>query len=305
MKNYFTPFVVFVLFIMLFQPSSVVAASTPKLHPDDNSQASPNNETRNLKILSWNIYMLPRMVPRKGKRERAYAIVEALKKTDYDIIVFEEAFLPAARQIILAGLGGQYQFQYGPVNNSPNIKTNGGVWILSKIKMDVVKTIQFKECATWDCLARKGAMLLQGIWNGKTFQLMGTHLQADQFQEVRYKQMDEIYTELLAPYRTNGIPQIVCGDMNTEAEIKERYCTMLDCFGAENGEISGVEKCTYDGVNNEIAQSYGVKDKTTYDYILLRKNGIKINMVRRSVSILKKGKKQLSDHYGIVCELNF
>ena len=46
-------------------------------------------------------------------------------------------------------------------------------------------------------------------------------LQADEFQEVRYKQMDEIYTELLAPYRTNGVPQIVCGDMNTESEIKE------------------------------------------------------------------------------------
>jgi len=29
--------------------------------------------------------------------------------------------------------------------------------------------------------------------------------------------------------------------MNTESEIKERYCKMLDCFGAENGEISGVE----------------------------------------------------------------
>ena len=304
MKNYITPFIVFVLLSLLFQ-SEVIAVPAPVLNPDDNSQTTASTDTRNLKILSWNIYMLPRMVIRKGKRERAYAIVDELKKTDYDIIVFEEAFLPAARKIILAGLGGLYQFQYGPVNNSPNIKTNGGVWILSKIKMDVVKTIQFKECATWDCLARKGAMLLQGTWNGKTFQLMGTHLQADEFQEVRYKQMDEIYTELLAPYRTNGIPQIVCGDMNTEAEIKERYCTMLDCFGAENGEISGVEKCTYDGVNNEIAQSYGVKDKTTYDYILLRKNGMKVNMIRRSVSILKKGKKQLSDHYGIVCELNF
>ena len=300
MKIALTPLLLTILVMANFCEGTF-AAPLPPLKPG----AGAVTENRNLKILSWNIYMLPRMVPRKGKRERAYAIVEALKKTDYDIIVFEEAFLPAARKIILAGLGNQYEFQYGPVNSTPNIKTNGGVWILSKIKMDLVKTIQFKECATWDCLARKGAMLLEGTWNGKKFQLMGTHLQADEYQEVRYKQMDEIYTDLLAPYLRNGVPQIVCGDMNTEAEIKERYCTMLNCFGAENGEISGVEKCTYDGVNNEIAQSYGVKDKTTYDYILLRNNGQRVNVIKRSVSILKKGKKQLSDHYGIVCELNF
>ena len=293
----------FLLLLLLISNLQVTLASSPPVNPIENNDATTG--TRNLKILSWNIYMLPRMVVRKGKRERAHAIVENLKKTDYDIIVFEEAFLPAARKIILDGLGDQYQFQYGPVNNSPSIKASGGVWILSKIKMNVVKTIQFKECKTWDCLARKGAMLLEGTWNGKTFQLMGTHLQADEYQETRYKQMDEIYTELLAPYRRDGVVQIVCGDMNTEAEIKERYCAMLDCFGAENGDISGVEKCTYDGVNNDIAQSYGVKDKTTYDYILLRKNGIKVNFIKRFVSILKKGKKQLSDHYGIVCELNF
>ena len=289
------------LLLVVSQQTSIGAPSSPPSYNDTINKT----EGRNLKILSWNIYMLPRMVPRKGKRERAHAIVAELKKTNYDIIVFEEAFLPAARKIILAGLGEQFQFQYGPVNNSPNIKTNGGVWILSKIKMETVKTIEFKDCATWDCLARKGAMLLEGIWNGKTFQLMGTHLQADEFQQVRYKQMDEIYTELLAPYALNGVPQIVCGDMNTEAEITERYHKMLESFGAENGDISGVEKCTYDGVNNEIAQSYGVKDKTTYDYILMRNNGVKIKSIKRFVSVLKKGKKQLSDHYGIVCEVDF
>ena len=299
MKTTITSLLLAILLVVNFHDSAF--AAQPPAPPVTGDVA----QNRNLKILSWNIYMLPKLVVRKGKRERAHAIVDELKKTDYDIIVFEEAFLPAARKIILDGLGGQYEFQYGPVNNTPNIKSNGGVWILSKIKMEVVKTIQFKECATWDCLVRKGAMLLEGTWNGKTFQLMGTHLQADEYQDVRYKQMDEIYTDLLAPYRRNGVSQIVCGDMNTEAEIKERYCSMLDCFGAENGEISGVEKCTYDGVNNEIAQSYGVKDKTTYDYILLRNNGQKVHIIKRWVSILKKGKKQLSDHYGIVCELNF
>ncbi len=117
--------------------------------------------------------------------------------------------------------------------------------------------------------------------------------------------MDEIYNELLSQYKVEGIPQFICGDMNTEEEINERYCKMLNCFGAENGEISGVEKYTYDVDNNEIAKYCGPKNKTTYDYILVRDNGVKIKSVKRFVDIFKKGKKNLSDHYGIVCELSF
>jgi endonuclease/exonuclease/phosphatase family metal-dependent hydrolase len=77
----------------------------------------------------------------------------------------------------------------------------------------------------------------------------------------------------LNKYKRDDVPQIICGDLNTETDIKEHYCAMLDCLDAENGDISGIEKCTYDGVNNPIAQSYGAKSKTTYDYILVRKNG--------------------------------
>ncbi len=164
-----------ILFIFLFFLLSVIPSESiavPAFHPGNNEVSEDNN----LKVLSWNIYMLPKMVARKGKLSRAEAIVEDLKKTDFDIIVFQEAFLPGARKIISKGLDSLYPYQYGPANNTPNIKGSSGVWIISKTKMTILKTIQFKECATWDCLVRKGAMLLQGNWNGKTFQLLGTHL---------------------------------------------------------------------------------------------------------------------------------
>ncbi|MFN8322586.1 MAG: sphingomyelin phosphodiesterase [Chitinophagales bacterium] len=265
-----------------------------------------NDEERNLKVLSWNIYMLPAIVPGTHKRERAYAIVEELKKSDFDVIVFQEAFLPAARKIISDGLSTLYPFQFGPANNAGfTIKTNSGVWVLSKIKLELLNTIQFRNCTGNDCFARKGAMLLEGVWNNKPFQILGTHLQADGFNRIREKQMDQIYTELLAENKKEGVPQIICGDMNTENEIKEHYCEMLACLDAEDGEITGIEKCSYDGVNNNYAQSFGVKNKTNLDYILVRNNGIKMKTTKRFVSILKKGKKFLSDHYGVVCELKF
>ena len=269
-----------------------------------NNRVNDTTDTK-LKILSWNIYMLPKIVVRKGKEERALAIVEQIKNNDFDVIVFQEAFLPKARKIIGEGLATLYPYTYGPANNSKNIKTNSGVWVISKMPLKQLETIQFKNCTGFDCFARKGAIMLEGEWEGKPFQVLGTHLQADQFTEIREKQMDQIYLELLNKYKRDDVPQIICGDLNTETDINEHYCAMLDCLDAENGDISGIEKCTYDGVNNPIAQSYGAKSKTTYDYILVRKNGSAMSSIKRFVSVLKKGKKHLSDHYGVVCELKF
>ncbi len=289
------------LFILCFSVQDILA------HPHTTLQSNEESkEDGNLKILSWNIYMLPAIVVRPGKRERAHAIVEQLQKSDFDIIVFEEAFLPAARKIIKDGLSKKYSYFYGPINNDgPSIKANGGVWVLSNIKLDVLHTIQFKNCKGIDCYSRKGAILLQGNLNGKQFQVLGTHLQADDATNVREQQMDQIYKELLVKYKQDSVPQIICGDLNTEDRMKEHYCSMLECLDAKNGDIDGIEKCTYDGVNNEIAQSYGAKKKFTLDYILLRANGARVKHITRFVSVLKKGKKHLSDHYGIVCEVKF
>ncbi len=294
---------ILLLFILLFTATQQISASPTLVKP---IEEETDTVSKNLKILSWNIYMLPKIVVQRGKRERAHAIVDTLHKSDFDIIVFQEAFFPASREIIGEGLRALYPFQYGPANSSGRtLKTSSGVWILSKVNLKLLNVTQFKNCVGYDCFARKGAMLLEGIWNNKPFQILGTHLQADGFDIVRQKQMDQIYTDLLAENKREGVPQIICGDMNTEREMTQHYCEMLNCLDAQDGEITGVEKCSYDGVNNPIAQSFGVKNKTNYDYILVRSNGMKMKALQRFVSVMRKGKKYLSDHYGVACELKF
>ncbi len=294
---------IFLLFILLFTATQQISASPPLVKP---TEEETDTASKNLKILSWNIYMLPKIVVQRGKRERAHAIVDTLRHSDFDIIVFQEAFFPASREIIGEGLRTLYPYQYGPANSSGRtLKTSSGVWILSKVNLKLLNVTQFKNCVGYDCFARKGAMLLEGVWNNKPFQILGTHLQADGFDIVRQKQMDQIYTDLLAENKREGVPQIICGDMNTEREMTQHYCEMLNCLDAQDGEITGVEKCSYDGVNNPIAQSFGVKNKTNYDYILVRSNGMKMKALQRFVSVMRKGKKYLSDHYGVACELKF
>lgn len=294
---------ILLLTLTLLTATQQIYAAPPPVKP---VEEETEVDSKNLKILSWNIYMLPKIVVQRHKRERAHAIVDTLRKSDFDIIVFQEAFFPASREIIGEGLRTLYPYQYGPANNDgKTLKTNSGVWILSKINLKLLNATQFKNCTGTDCFARKGAMLLEGVWNDKPFQILGTHLQADGFDIIRQKQMDQIYIELLAENKREGVPQIICGDMNTEREMTEHYCEMLNCLDAQDGDITGVEKCSYDGVNNPIAQSFGVNNKANYDYILVRSNGMKMKALKRFVSVMRKGKKYLSDHYGVACELKF
>ena len=49
---------------------------------------------KKLKIISWNIYTMPKMKVQKGRLDRAHSNVQHLQKSDFGIIIFEEAFLP-------------------------------------------------------------------------------------------------------------------------------------------------------------------------------------------------------------------
>lgn len=260
-----------------------------------------------MKVLSWNIYMLPLLVPyRSNRRKRSQSIVAELLKLDFDIICFQEAFLPASRRLIWQGLHHLYPYQYGPANNGRHFKTNSGLWILSKVKLNVLQTVQFTRHTGWDSMARKGAMLLAGEWNGHPFHLLGTHLQAGvAHPKIREVQIAQLKNELLIPYRKPNVPQIICGDMNVSIDEKEEYQHMLTEMEAENGDIFSIEKLSYDGIHNTIARLRGAKHQFNYDYILIRHNGYKFNYIKRYVSILKQDDAHMSDHYGVVAELEF
>ena len=267
------------------------------------SAYNQNIQESSLKILSWNIYMLPQIVPRIGRLNRAESIAEQLNNSDFDIIVFQEAFMKSARDIISATLIDNYPYQYGPGNEQGNNGfTNSGVWIVSKIPLDLICEIEYKAKTGFDKLARKGAFLYSGAWHGQDFQIVGTHLQADNYSNIRNQQLLEL-ASMLDKHIITNTPQIICGDLNTIMNTSEYY-KLLDILKADNGKISGEQQNSYDGEHNEIARFYGVYNQITVDYILFRNNGIKTN-INRTISIIKSKKRHLSDHYGIASEIFF
>lgn len=280
----------------LLKDTCVHAQSAPEKAPEEVVEEEP------LRILSWNIYMLPPLVRQTGKRRRSKAIAEQVNASDYHILVFQEAFLPAARRILRKELKEKYPYEYGPAcKRAISLRTNSGIWILSSFPLKELGEVEFEDCATFDdCFAHKGALMVEGDWNGQTFQVVGTHLNAGGPDSIKVSQYNDIHNHLLKPFLKENVPQILCGDMNTARKDTTLYSQMLTTFGCLDGPFAGdMQFTTYSPRNDMGGNSRG----KVIDYIFYRGNGKEPRKIRRCIPIITKrwSKKHenLSDHFPV------
>ncbi|HRI79908.1 MAG TPA: endonuclease/exonuclease/phosphatase family protein, partial [Cyclobacteriaceae bacterium] len=213
-----------------------------------------------LKILTWNIQMLPSIVKGGGKAKRSEAIVNQLNARNYDVIVFQEIFNKRSRKIITRGLLENYPHRTPVLNRKTlALKSNGGVMIFSKHPIREMHEIRYSKRTGYDRLARKGALLAEIEYKHNTIQVAGTHLQAFGAQEIMYSQYKQLIDELLKPHTKKGVPQFVCGDFNTLKSIPPelpttitqefinrlpRYPIMLHTLDAHDGDLAGDQQFT-------------------------------------------------------------
>ncbi len=254
-----------------------------------------------LKILSWNIHMLPYCVYYKTqKNKRSKGIVEELGKRDYNILVFQEAFKMRSRRKVYKGLKEKYPYRYGPANRKFfSIKTNSGIWVLSDRPLSIKGEVTFTECANDGCLARKGGLMVEGEHNGHIFQIVGTHTNGNP-QEVNRHQFRQLYDELLKPHQDSATVQIICSDMNCQRQKPEDYEAMMRLLHVTQQPHFNCREDT--ASTNEIEH--------TVDYIFVRDNGANINIMRTATIRIgpswKSGNPKrygttvgLSDHYAV------
>ena len=270
-----------------------------------NSLTIKANGADSLKVLSWNIYMLPVSIKKVGQANRVEYIANQLNNSDYDVIVFQEAFDRDARYGLSKLMRKQFPYQEGPANGKPSIfRLNSGIWILSKYPMKYLDEIHYKQNIGVDKVARKGVLMVEINKNGKRYQIAGTHLQAGASKKkdaVRASQFNEI-KELLAKHETTGIPQLICGDFNTAKNDKKNYHLMLETLKAQDGPLESSLQHTYDCTNNDLA--YGSDTyKEVLDYIFIKDNHAKLNLSRRKIVAFTAKwhakKKHLSDHFAV------
>ncbi|MCO5249754.1 MAG: sphingomyelin phosphodiesterase [Chitinophagales bacterium] len=261
-----------------------------------------------LKILSWNIYMLPPLVKFTGKRKRATAIGKELAKTDYDVLVLEEAFNPGARKKLRKELKHVFPYEKGPTFVQPfSLKTSDGIWILSKYPVKRVGATRFERSSGIDNrMARKGALMVEINKDGQKFQVIGTHLNSGGTLQLRTGQLKQIKEELVDRYHQDNVPVIIAGDFNIDKYEDGGLDSMLTALNVDDYELEGKIKHTYDHTKNDLEPG---KTKGVIDYIYLISRGYKMRNVKRQIPIIErswsKGRKSLSDHNPVELSLFF
>lgn len=256
-----------------------------------------------LHLLAWNIYMLPPIVKFTGKKKRARLIGEILNASDYDVIVFTEAFHKRSRKLIHSKMKENYPYFEGPAFRKKfSLVASSGIWIASKFPMHEVGKIIFKAKSGLDNkMSRKGALMVRVDKNGQKFDVIGTHMNNMGPLQVRYAQLIQIKEELIDTYADEETPVIVAGDFNIYRHAEPGAAdTTAQILDMDIYELSGEEKMTYDYINNKLA--YG-KVQDELDYVFYRPGKLQVKGAERTVPSItrhwKKRKKDLSDHYPV------
>ena len=267
-------------------------------------------DRRPIKVLTWNIYMRPHSITFDGQFRRAKAIGELLKAEDYDIILFQEAFGKTSRKKLRKALGGKFLYEIEPRNNKKTV--NSGLWILSKYEIKNSEFIFFDNGLVSDAQAAKGAILIELEINNQTYQIVSTHVQAEDGKEFALVRADqfEMINQLLQKNQKPQVPQFILGDLNTAFSVKQEYDSMLVRLNATDGKVSTLDATelsvdkpiTWGCANNDLIKKKWKGQTYLLDYALERKTGYPFKLRRELKTYTQqwsKKRKHLSDHYAI------
>jgi endonuclease/exonuclease/phosphatase family metal-dependent hydrolase len=194
-----------------------------------------------LKVLTWNVFLRPRAILWGDYQSaRAREMVQLLQEEDYDVVILQEAFDGRSLRILTEGLKEHFPYFILPEKRN-FFHTNSGLLVLSRLPFEKVDRVFFDQCTGADCMADKGAVLVQVTKGGRTYQVIGTHAQAEEgrkYAEIRAHQYGQIREALLEAHVQEGVTQLVVGDLNTDQSQHLEYNMMLHMLGTEDGEVA-------------------------------------------------------------------
>ena len=124
-------------------------------------------EPANLKLLTWNIQMLPTALDfastdlQKGQTLRAPWIVEHLNQCDYDVVVLQEVIDKKIAEQLCAGLKATYPHVVFAPAKLGLAGCSGGNLIVGRLPLKYVSHTVFKNITGVDKLAEKGCLVVE------------------------------------------------------------------------------------------------------------------------------------------------
>ncbi len=200
---------------------------------------------------------------------------------NYDVVVFQEAWDSGARDILKHSLRNSYPYVMDPTpDNIHGLVFNSGLLAFSKYPITKEKFVNYQDYQSLvdaDKLTNKGALYFQLDKNGKIYNMITTHAQAQDYAEaikVRQEEFNIINEHIVDDPALNinkNEPLLLVGDINTDLYNPEQMEYMretlnLDLSGMQN-TLSEAPKYSYDSTLNLMIDP-SVSEKGLYDYAI-------------------------------------
>lgn len=266
----------------------------------------PTAHAYDFKVLSWNVYMLPKPLKESLQNTRTRIIPEQLKNTNYDLIFMQEAFTGSFRNAVRSAMKKTHPHTYYLGNRFRRITLFGsGLMVLSKFPVKILGSTYFYTCSGADCFADKGAALMEiTLPGGQKVHVMNTHMQASNFRgSIRMKQLGQIKA-LLARHAQADIPQFLVGDLNIDDDEPE-FQLGLALLGMDYARPTGPITYTTGRVNS-CYKTGSKKDWVDHMWFDNYTGITATNMSVKNFEFERNGKVcPSSDHHAIEAEFYF
>ena len=297
----------------MFSKHALTALLFASLLFSPNHAAEPAN-TINLRVLSYNVWM----VPIQGKRsvERAQIIGPRLRC--FDLVFLQEAFGDKSKQRILGGAGPKFSSRY---RGEKETLLDSGAITLTKNCITKCSFRKFSTCRGPQCHSGRGILYVQiRLPNGILLDTFNVHLQAmEPDADIRCSQLRDLLS--MIECKNDGCnPVLVAGDFNIIGENPEYYCLREKLCGYRDAWTEINPSCagyTWDPVKNDWGDEDHDESRKSQrlDYIFVRDGHCaswaiqcsnvefnhKVNTGRRR--LFKSACIFPSDHFGVGAQL--
>jgi endonuclease/exonuclease/phosphatase family metal-dependent hydrolase len=193
-----------------------------------------------LRVMSWNIYMLPSPIKESLQKTRIRIIPGKLKEQDFDLLFMQEAFMKSLRTSVKRTLKETHPHTYYLHSPSfPYPVFGSGLFVVSRFPVKIIDHIYYHSCTSADCFAAKGSALVEiTLPGGEKVQVANTHLQAvESAGAIRMKQLGQIHSMLVRNSRPD-VPQFLIGDLNIDFHDPE-FMMGLNLLGMDYTRLRG------------------------------------------------------------------
>ncbi len=265
---------------------------------------SPLSHAQEIKVLSWNVFMLPKPIKFSLQELRTPLIINEIIKSNADVIFLQEAFQGEFRDELEKKTDKTHPHHFYLPRQPDTITVYGsGVHILSRFPFKILHKVYFDDCAGADCFASKGSFLVEVTTpNGQKAQFAPTHLQANGANAaIRMKQLQDI-NAIFSISAQNGVPQFLIGDLNIDALEGTEFKTAISYMHMTSTPLEGEPGYT-NGFPISCYTKPGDDQKEWIDHIWLKPiiSNAKVlgKRVRPYNGILEGKDCPLSDHYAV------